>query len=104
MAALSDRDLRAILGDDYLAKLNAAEAATGLTDEIREARKERQNLEEKKFAGMSAVAVGAALLAAGLLTREPSFWIQATAAVVIAGTGAAWLAYIWRLQGQLLKG
>ena len=104
MAALSDRDLRAILGEDYLAKLNAAEAATGLTDEILSARKKRQSLEEKKFAGMSAIAIGAALLAAGLLTREPSFWIQATAAVVIAVLGAAWLTYIWQQQGLLLKG
>ena len=104
MAELSDKDLRAILGDDYVAKLAAADEASGLSLDIRAARKERQNWEEKKFAGLSALSVGVGLLAAGLITREPTFWIQAIVAVVIGGMGAAWLLYVRRQQGFLLKG
>jgi hypothetical protein len=103
MSALSDRDLRAILGDDYLDKLAAAEAATGLSDHVREARKEHKDWEEKKFAGLSALIIGVALLAAGLVTREPTFWIQAIVAVVIGSIGAAWVLYIRRQQGLLLQ-
>jgi hypothetical protein len=101
MAALSDKDLRAILGDDYVAQLAAAHEASGLTDGVREARKQHKALEDKKFSGVSAVTIGIALLAAGLYTQDPGFWIQATVGVIFAVMGAVWIFYI-RSQQQAL--
>jgi hypothetical protein len=101
MAALNEKDLRAILGDDYLDKLNAAATKSGMSDEHRQCKEDRASMEDKKFPGLAFALVGACLIAAGFVTKDNTHWIQFALASLMVVAGLGWFMYVKRVLVQM---
>ena len=83
MAALSEADLRAILGENFREVEREAQKAAGDEDEAREAYQELNNISDKNFSCFASVIVGIALIfsAYKTVTNQTGFMIQMVIAI-----------------------
>jgi hypothetical protein len=72
MAALKDDDLRAILGEDYRAKQDAFDQASGLDARERDALARIKNLNNQKGTVLYSAFIGLVLVAAAKLAPTPT--------------------------------
>ena len=87
MAALGERDLRRILGNEYDQEINAGPAA-GI---LKRQRQRKDTLEDRKFTALAAILMSMGLLISAWFTEVGHvFVIQIIVAAVLAGAGALW--------------
>lgn len=93
MAALTEADLRAILGENFREAERAAAEASGVEDEAREAYQSLNAISDKNFSCFASVLVGIALIfsAYKTVTNQTGFWVQ----IGIAGAFIALGLYGW---------
>jgi hypothetical protein len=90
MAALSESDLRAILGENFREVEREAQKAAGVEDEARSAYQELNTIGDKNFSCFASVIVGIALIVSAYktVTNQTGFWIQIAVAVGFIAVGA----------------
>jgi hypothetical protein len=95
MAALSEREMRRILGDNYEGSATDSPIAA-----MAKKRKDRKDtVEDRKFTAMAAVIMGAGLVVSALYTATgQAFLIQNGVAAALVVAGGIWYAAACRLE------
>ena len=89
MAALTEPDLQAILGENFREIEREAQKAAGVQDEAHEAYQQLNNISDKNFSCFASMIVGIALVfsAYKTATNPTGFWILIAIAAAFAALG-----------------
>jgi hypothetical protein len=87
MAALSEREMRRILGDQY----DGGAAASPVADMLKRQRQKKDTVDDRKFTALAAIVMGIGLVISALATAKGNaFLIQNAVAAVLIVAGVAW--------------
>ena len=104
MAALSEKDKQAILGDNYKAILASSAADRRETEPKKWAAERIVALEGQRMSAIASVVVGVALVGSTYFTAKgDTIWIQGSVAAAFILVGIAGIAYFQSKIGQMEK-
>jgi hypothetical protein len=87
MAALSEREIPRILGEDY----QGQEAKSPMAEMMQKKKQKKDTVEERKFTAFAAVVMGLGLVLSAFVTAKGNaFYIQNAVAAVLLIAGVAW--------------
>lgn len=99
MAALSERDMRRILGDQY----EGGGTSSAVADLVQRRRKKKDTVEDRKFTGLASVVLGIGLVISALATAKGNaFLIQNAVAAVLMVAGIGWYVSARRMESKEL--
>lgn len=97
MAALGERDMRRILGDNY----EAGRSSEPVTELLTRRRKKKDTVEDRKFTAFGAVLMGVGLIASAFETAKgQAFVIQNIVAALLIVAGGIWYLAARRFEQQ----